>query len=270
MARIFWVEDQSHWIDKFKQVLEESAFDGSANELSIFKFAEAAQQKIALTDECKRPDIALLDARINGRDEGGLSVFNALMRKWPDLPVLFLSEHSGTELEKVALEHHALDFISKHQRNVDEVLCWRIKAALRQRDVRQTASGAEKDRVLASGDLRIDIDNWEAYWKGRKLMNPANAKRPLAPTPRKILRCLVERSPRPVTTNQIAEHLGLDPDTYAHATYRQHVKTLRTAIDRADGGNGVFLQQCQNGFGIATCREDGAYCWKRCSYSESK
>lgn len=263
MAKIFWVEDQSHWIDKFKPVLERTDFDGRENSIDIFKFSEAARQTIATQDKNAAPDIAILDARMNGYDQAGFSVANALQKKWPGLPIIFLSEYSGTELEKDALErHHAKDFVSKHQNNVEEVLCWRIKAALRQSVLQNSGHGSLPGNVIADGALKIDLDTWDIYWHSTKLMNPDNPKRPLAPTPRKILRCLVERSPRPVSTEQIAAYLDMDPDTYAAATYRQHIKTLRRAFDIAEGGSGQFLNKCKEGSGIVTFGSEGAYLWK--------
>lgn len=263
MARIFWVEDQSHWIEKFKKALENADIDGGKNELSIFKFSETARQQIALIDQNNGPEVAILDARMRGHDQAGFSVSQALHAKWPGLPIIFLSEHNGTDIERDALEEYgATDFISKHQRNVEDVLIWRIKAVLRQNALRGTDNATTPSDVITSGDLKLDLDTWEVYWKDVKLMNPDNPKRPLAPTPRKILRYLIEKSPRPVTTFQVAEYMNVDPDTYAYATYRQHIKTLRRAIDVADGGNGTFLQMCKDGYGIVACGEDGAYCWK--------
>ncbi len=263
MAKIFWVEDQSHWIDKFQNALERADLDGRRNTVVVYRFSEAARQQIALMSAEDRPDIALLDARMNGNDRAGFSVSAALLNKWPGLPIIFFSEHSGTGIEKEAIsEHQVADFIAKHQRNVEDVLCWRVRAALRHRAVNDAATTGAGD-VLSSGDLKLDLATWEVYWKGARLMNPDNPKRPLAPTPRKILRCLVERSPRPVTTWQIAEYLGVDSDTYSSATYRQHIKTLRRSIDAAEGGAGHFIEQCKNGQGIISCGEQGAYSWTR-------
>ncbi|MDH5545849.1 MAG: response regulator [Gammaproteobacteria bacterium] len=264
MARIFWVEDQSHWINKFKHVLEETSFDDSNNIVEVFKFPEAACQRINLAKDDERPDVAILDARMNGFDQAGFSVSRALQTKWKDVPVIFLSEHNGTDIERDALvEHNAADFISKHQRNIEEVLVWRIRAILRQAVVRQSSPTQTTDKVINSGELKLDLDTWEVYWKDQKVMNPDNPKRPLAPTPRKILRCLVERSPRPVTTAQMAEYLNIEPEDYAAATYRQHIKTLRRAIDVAGGGQGDFLETCKNGKGIVAGGADGAYYWKK-------
>ena len=95
MAAIFWVEDQAHWIKKFSPVLESEDFDGKPNSLAIYNFAEAARQKIALTNKEDPPDVALLDARMNGNDQAGFTVSNALRRKWPQVPIIYLSEHSG-------------------------------------------------------------------------------------------------------------------------------------------------------------------------------
>ena len=263
MARILWVEDQSHWIDKFSDALQAADIDGKPNTMDIFKFSEAARQHIALCKDDNKPDVALLDARMSGYDQAGLTVANALHAKWPELPIIFLSEHNGTDIEKQALENFAVqDFISKHQRNVEDVIIWRMKAALRQTTVKNTQVSTAGS-IITSGPLKLDLDTWEVYWNEKRLMNPDNPKRALAPTPRKILRCLVERSPRPVSTRQMADYLDLDPDTYAYATYRQHIKTLRRSIDAAAGGSGEFIELCKKGRGIAAAGDEGAYCWKK-------
>ena len=263
MARIFWVEDQSHWVEKFKKTLELAEFDDTPNHLDIFKFAESAKQHIALANDEKKPNIAILDAKMNGLDQAGLSVSKALQKKWPGLPIIFLSEHNGTDIEREALEQfNVSDFISKHQKNIEEVLCWRIKAVLRQEIMQSSVVNTQLSNAIVDGDLRIDLDTWEVYWKGSKLMNPDNHKRSLSPTPRKILRFLVERSPRPVTTFQMAEALETDPDKYSYATYRQHIKTLRRSFDAAENGDGSFVDACKKGIGIAAAGDEGAYCWK--------
>lgn len=268
MAAIFWVEDQSHWIDKFKPVLENTAFDDAPTQVQVFKFAEAACQHIRMADADKRPDLALLDANMNGNDEAGFSVSRALQRKWPGLPIIYLSEHSGTGIEQQAFETTgAQDFIAKHQLNIESVLCWRIKAALRQSQMMQAPSGsvaasATVGDVLQSGDLTLDTVTWEVYWQGQKLMNPANSQRPLAPTPRKILRFLVESAPRPLNTEQIADKLDADLERFSYANYRQHIRTLRLSFDQAMGGQGDFIALCKKGQGIAAFGDEGAYCWK--------
>ena len=55
MIKIFWVEDQSHWIDKFRPLLERTDFapgadgdlpKGEHNRLEVFKFSEPAINRI--------------------------------------------------------------------------------------------------------------------------------------------------------------------------------------------------------------------------------
>jgi DNA-binding response OmpR family regulator len=196
---------------------------------------------------------------MNGSDEAGFSVARVLRKKWPELPIIYLSEHSGTELEEQAFaEANAEDFIAKHQHNIEAVLCWRIKAALKKRQRKPQ----DADNTFNSGSLRIDPVTWAVYWKNTELMNPHNPQRPLAPTPRKILRLLVERSPRALTTEQIAELLDADPERFSYANYRQHIKTLRSAFELAEGNNGHFNTLCQRGAGIVTVGDERAYCWK--------
>ncbi|WP_317930560.1 response regulator [Halioxenophilus sp. WMMB6] len=258
MAKLFWVEDQSHWIEKFTPILESTLFDGGPTQLEVYKFAEAAKQRIALMKDEQKPDLAILDAHMNGFDQAGFSVSRALRKKWPELPIIFLSEHSGTEIEEEAITNtDARDFIAKHQRNIEAVLCWRIKAALK-----QPAGEAAAGQHLVSGSLKIDLETWEVFWKGQRLMNPHNPKRPLAPTPRKILRYLVERSPRPLSTEQVADLLEADLERFSYANYRQHIKTLRTAFDAAEPGVGQFTELCKTGRGIVTFGDAQAYFWK--------
>lgn len=265
MAVIFWVEDQSHWINKFKEILATTVFidepnlhESPANQVEIFKFAEAACEAIGRWKKDK-PDIAILDANLNGNDMGGLTVSKALLKKWPSLPIIYLSEHSGTDIEQKAFEEcDTRDFIAKHQANIEKVLCWRINAILRQ----NVQSQQQSSDVLKHGPLLIDLTTWEIYWNKQKLMNPKNPKRPLPPTPRKILRFLVEASPRPLNTLQIAEKLDADFQKFSYANYRQHIKTLRMSLDLAYGNQGEFLELCKKGKGIVTFGDEGAYCWK--------
>lgn len=259
MANIFWVEDQSHWIDKFQPVLKDTDFDGQPNSVIVVRFLEAVKQTISSLTEQQSPDLAILDANMNGNSQAGFTASQLLQKKWPGLPIIYLSEHSGTDIEQQALDALTTrDFIAKHQRNIEAVLCWRIKAILRQRNI-DDATSAD---FITSGDLSIDRQTWEVYWRGQKLMNPANPKRPLAPTPRKILRFLVESSPRPLTTGQIVDYLEADPERFSYANYRQHIATLRRAFDLCDGNCGSFQQRCKEGKGIITFGDDGAYCWK--------
>jgi DNA-binding response OmpR family regulator len=278
MVRILWVEDQAHWINKFKSVLEQADFSVAAlsgdvtnaldakpiirNAVEVFKFSESARMHIAQAQEA--PDIAILDANMNGNDQAGFSVSRALHKKWPKLPVIYLSEHSGTGIEQQAFEETgAQDFIAKHQQNIEAVLCWRIKAALKKNMPFSLGANQLDEATIHSGALTIDTLSWNVYWHGERLMNPTNERRPLPPTPRKILRFLVEASPSPLTSSQIIEKLGADPERFSAANYRQHIRTLRQSIDQAGQRKqqDSFIDLCKSGKGITTFGDDGAYCW---------
>ncbi len=263
MAVILWVEDQFHWIDKISPVLKDADFgDGDLpNTLLVFRFADAARQHIRSAQH--PPHIAILDANMNGNDEAGFTVSRALVRKWPALPIIYLSEYSGTGIEQHALERtETRDFIAKHQQNIEAVLCWRIKAALRQVALRTDQAVSRENDWIRQDDLSIDLTTWEVYWCGQRLMNPRNSKRPLAPIPRKILRFLVEASPRPLTTSQIGDRL--EADNFNYASYRQHIRTLRQSFEQVTEqlGKPGFLALCKAGQGIVTFGDEGAYCWK--------
>ena len=261
MATLFWVEDQSHWVNKFKEVLQSSDFGDGAlpNKVLVYKFAEAACQAVHTLNEA--PDLAILDANMGGNDNAGFQVSRTLKQKWPDLPIIYLSEHSGTAIEQQAFEENITqDFIAKHQQNVEAVLCWRIKAVLRHRVIQAEKNEQPADAIHRK-QLTIDLTNWHVYWHGERLMNPNNQLRPLAPTPRKMLKELVEASPRPVSTQQMAERLSMDSLSYA--SYRQHIKTLRHSFDQAaiKQQQTSFLTHCKQGKGVATFGDEEAYCW---------
>lgn len=268
MIKIFWVEDQQHWIDKFRPLLERTDFTPNAepelpaeqaNRLEVFRYVEPALARIQQTELADAPQIAILDASLHGNDDGGFELSQALLKKWPALPILFLSEHSGTGIEEKAfVEGVTQDFIAKHQRNIEGVLLWRMKALLRNR--LQTSNPQASQ--LTSGDLSIDLVNWEFFWRGNKLMNPANRQRPLAPMPRKILRFLVEVSPRPLSTLQMADKLDADIEKFSYASYRQHIRVLRHSLAIANGNEEEFINACRAGKYLATFGDEGAYQWK--------
>lgn len=269
MKTIFWVEDQYHWIDKFQQVLESANFEVSGvsetlttskNHLIVHKFVESASQ--AINHLVEKPDIVILDADMNGDQDAGLTLSSLVAKKWPLVPVIFLSEHSGTGIEEKVFEHgSSLDFIAKHQQNVEKVLCWRIKALLRQLQLQSSNTQSSSADTMVSGDLVIDLATWNVYWHGNRLMNPNNKLRPLAPTPRKILKFLVEASPRPVSTLQMEQHL--ESDRFNYASYRQHIKTLRHSFEQANSVDQKesFIEHCKQGKGIVTFGDEGSYCW---------
>jgi len=270
MATIFWVEDQFHWIDKFKPVMENADFslessaavdtDNPHNKIIIYKFVESACQ--AINQMKTAPDIVILDANMSGNDDAGLTVSCLVGKKWPDTPIIFLSEHSGTGIEEKVFDKNASqDFIAKHQENIEKVLCWRIKALLRHKNISNNQNSTDSADSLTSGNLSIDLATWNVYWFGERLMNPTNSQRPLAPTPRKILKFLVESSPRPVTTLQMEQKLKIDRFNYA--SYRQHIKTLRHSFEQATNktSQASFLAACKNGKGIVAFGEQGAYSW---------
>ena len=263
MARIFWLEDQFHWIDKFEELLKYSDFgDGaSPNSLEVHKFVESASKSIK--QNSSPPDIAILDANMNGVDEAGLNIAKKITDKWPETPIIYLSEHSGTEIEQTAFEEsQAKDFIAKHQRNIEKVLCWRIKALMRDKLIRTSQESASHDRIV-SGNLTIDLTTWNVYWHGTRLMNPNNPQRPLAPTPRKILSFLVQAAPSPVSTERMAEKL--DSEKFNYPSYRQHIKTLRHSFEQACHEKQLdsFIDTCKQGKGIVTFGDEGAYLWKK-------
>lgn len=280
MIKIFWVEDQFHWIDRFKSILEKADFSNDSsssqedNQVHNYRFEESARHEINHSIKQKNfkiPDIVILDANMNGDNDAGLGLSKLINKVWPQVPIIFLSEHSGTTTEEKVFENtQTNDFIAKHQENIEKVLCWRIKALLRSVSINNHSNDNKNnnnsDERIVKGELIIDLVTWNVYWYGEKLMNPKNPQRPLAPTPRKILKYLVEASPHPLTTGQMEEKLKLDRFNYA--SYRQHIRTLRHSFENACERKNLpsFIEQCTKKQGIVTFGDDGAYYWTQVSH----
>ena len=73
---------------------------------------------------------------------------------------------------------------------------------------------------------------------------------------------LVEASPRPVATMQMAEWLEADLEKFSYANYRQHIKTLRKSLAQAHGDEEAFMALCKQGEAVVTFGAEGAYLWK--------
>ncbi len=105
----------------------------SSTRVEVFRFAEAAYQHIKLADTGDAPGAAhRLPLRV---------------------------QRTGVEQEAIE-EQNAQDFIAKHQRNIEQVLCWRIRATLRQQSMtrEKNSSGwtnTSSRRILAPSD---DVD----------------------------------------------------------------------------------------------------------------
>ena len=115
---------------------------GDYLERSGFEVIHAYDGRQAVETADKEPlDLVCLDIRMPGMD--GFAVLEALHRRWPNLPVLFLSSLDAAHVKVRGLELGADDYIVKPFQKA-EVLA-RVRAALRRsakyRHLQETMSG---------------------------------------------------------------------------------------------------------------------------------
>ena len=89
------------------------------------------------------------------------------------------------------------DILQGFEAGADDYLVGPLdRTAVLDRVMAVQTSGAARaaSRLLELGELTIDLNTWNVYWKGRRLMNPSNARRPLAPTRRIAFLTMIGRS----------------------------------------------------------------------------
>lgn len=150
--KILVVDDEHNIVDILKVNLEREGYTVVAAYDGIQALEMAESQK---------PDLILLDCMLPKMD--GFDVCRRLRQK-TNIPILMLTAKSE-EIDKVlGLELGADDYITKPF-SVREVLA-RVKAQLRRLTFNEN-SQEETDKVLAFGDLEIDVDKYEIRLSGK-------------------------------------------------------------------------------------------------------
>ncbi len=106
-------------------------------------------------------DLAVLDIKMPRMD--GMELLSRL-RKYSDVPVIFLTSKDDEIDEALGLRMGADDYIKKPFSQ--HLLIERIRAVLRRRD---SSSGTEGEEPLKRGDLTLDPIRHLCTWKGKEV-----------------------------------------------------------------------------------------------------
>lgn len=160
-------------------------------------------------------DVVVLDLNLPRMD--GLSVCRRL-RESPsrNLPVLMLTTRN-TESDKLEGFHAGADDYLTKPFSLPELLA-RLEALLR----RSTAT-AGSGTLLRVADLTMDLRSL--------LVNRAEQRVNIAPTPLRILEILMRSAPSVVTRLQLESAIWGDAPPDSDAALRGHIRALRVAID---------------------------------------
>ena len=215
--RIAYVEDDDVTRMNYCQMLRDEGFD-------VTPYSNKAD---ALAGFHKAlPDLALLDVSHAGDRDAGYQLCFELRRISNEVPIIFLTGHSG-EIDRISgLRLGADDYITKDASM--EYIVIRIEALFRRVDAIRDAYGDRNQMSTpASGDTDIELDDVysTASWKGTRIDLPLTQfwiVRELCGHPGQV------RSHRDLMK---AANIIVESNTIA-----AHIKSIRAAFTRADSG----------------------------------
>lgn len=157
MPDIVLVDDD----DEYREVLSADLGDRG---FSVSCFADGRSLLEAMKNGVEA-EIALLDWVLT--EMTGFALFGLLREQGNALPVVFLTGHSPTERELLALDHGAVDFIDK-SRGTD-VLAHRLRLIIEGQRRRAGATGAVVGQVQVEdhGELALHRGTARALWRGQ-------------------------------------------------------------------------------------------------------
>jgi DNA-binding response OmpR family regulator len=166
------------------------------------------------------PDLVVLDILMPRMD--GLELCRRLRGRSESLPILFLTSKDEEFDRVLGLELGADDYLCKPF-SMRELVA-RVRVLLRRRALRRDPTTVTK--VLTAGELMLDLDRFQATWRGAALQ--------LTVTEFRILHALARHPGRVKTRQQLVEE-GYPEDTYvSDRTVDTHIKRLRKKIEAVD------------------------------------
>ena len=215
MQTVLIVDDDAHIREVVAFTLEQAGF----------RTFEAANGAAAL--ECfarVEPDLVVLDILMPELD--GTEVCRALRRS-SRVPIVFLSSRDD-ELDRIlGLELGGDDYVTKPF-SPRELLA-RVRAVLRRVQPPQPIE-ASSSRVLCHGRLRLDLDQFKAFWNDREIV--------LTVTELGVLRTLLSRPGKVFTRDEVMDSAYDAATVVADRTIDSHVRRLRAKL-RAAGADPI-------------------------------
>lgn len=215
MKKILIIEDEPNIRELVLYNLQTNGYDGIAAEDGIMGITMVHREK---------PDLVLLDIMLPGKS--GYDICRELREEGNNTPIIMITAKTEETDKVMGLEFGADDYISKPF-GIRELMA-RIKAVLRRFEVTSEAGSGNKDTVITSGNLYINVDGHEVRVGERNVE--------LTLKEFELLRFLVENKGHVFTRDQLLNSVwGID---YAGETRTVdvHIRHLRQKL--SDGGDG--------------------------------
>jgi two-component system alkaline phosphatase synthesis response regulator PhoP len=202
--RILIVDDEPKIVRVLRGYLEAASFQ-------VIAAYDGMEALAAFRREA--PDLIVLDLMLPEVD--GLDVARAIRRE-SDVPIIMLTARVDEADRLIGLELGADDYVTKPF-SPREVVA-RVRAVLR-----RTGASEPTSRVIAAGDVNLDLDKRQASVSGRPVE--------LTPTEFDLLATLVENPGRVFSRMQLLDRIqGYTYEGYER-TIDAHVKNLRQKIE---------------------------------------
>lgn len=225
-ARILVVEDDLNLLEGIQTVLELDHY--------AVVCAENGVQAVEVLRSTPLPDLIVSDIMMPQMD--GIELLKAVraVPEWVRIPFIFLTARGERQ-----------DIQRGKQLGVDDYLVKPFELAeLELRCLALSHRKPRRQRVLAVGDLRYDLDTLEC-WRGDRAVS-------LFPVTRTLLTLLMQESPRVVSRERLIEAVWSDapPQTdllrrHIHELRRQLVQGAETALLHVVTGVGYVLRKAE-------------------------
>lgn len=208
MNRLLLLEDDPGLIDGLVYSLRKNGYDVDV--------ARTAGEAILRLPKIGSYDLLILDVTLP--DGTGFDVCEKVRRQNRAIPIIFLTA-SDEEVNVIrGLDSGGDDYITKPFRLGE--LCSRIRALLRRAGI----SSSEKENILVSGDITIDLLGSRVLLNGRQLE--------LAGAEYRLLCLLVKNADRVVARDRILEALWDDTGNFVDDnTLSVYIRRLREKVE---------------------------------------
>ena len=209
---IILVEDDPHIRENYIDLLTKQGYrvDGYGSRSK----AEAAFR-------AKLPDMAILDIGLNDEPAGGYDLCRFLRSESAVMPIIFLTARDSDMDEVLGLRLGADDYLTKDV-SLHQLLA-RVSGLFRRVDA--IAGKGDKEIVVSTAELEINIDRLIATWKGKSLG--------LTVTEIWILNSLA-KNPGHIRTLDQLMHAANANAHVDDGTIRSHIKRIRQKFEAVD------------------------------------
>ena len=226
---VFFFEDDESTAKRLKRALEQPPDNPDAPLLAVHHYLRAKDAFAALERLTEPPDVALLDRHQSDYTNAGLDLCERIKTDWPNVPVVFLSEHDGLGQQGDGLDVGAISYLSKalfdkpdHEEFIRKVLLAAI------RETEGLDGGPPKKYQL--GSLEIDMNMPQVCWRGQ-VVELTQAQRGI-----------LDELARPGHTERLCKYsdlataggiTGNDRDQ-RRENVKQHIQKIRRAFEKVD------------------------------------